>query len=397
MSASLVSSVQWWLTPLMLGTNNIAAGSFRARICASCPAPLGIEMNAPGACFCSRAAQRILKRLRHEHGAHRPKGLHRDRAGARRIGFGDEGEEQVLEALQLRGLKVAHLEHHLGASGNNAGLAGLEVDRACGPDAARSGDLRETVRNRRGQFDERDARVLALDHPRRARVIGLSDEDDPILTDADNAGDHAETQSRLVEGVALFDMRFEIADGIRGHDRLALALGKACVCQRLAQRRSIVVVARFVDLFIRDVANEGAASKKGAKVPFLIRPGGDVDRGAGRAWVFAKGARDFEPVHDAKRPIEPARMVLGFGVRAKQELGPGRARAAEHVANSVDRRFEACVRETPGEPAARLDVLRRKRRSMHAALVSAELGQAAEVGEQSGAVDLRHWRSLSLG
>jgi hypothetical protein len=51
MSASLVSSVQWWLTPLMLGANSIAAGSFRARICASCPAPLGIEMNAPGACF----------------------------------------------------------------------------------------------------------------------------------------------------------------------------------------------------------------------------------------------------------------------------------------------------------------------------------------------------------
>jgi len=85
------------------------------------------------------------------------------------------------------------------------------------------------------------------------------------------------------------------------------------------------VVARFVDLFIRDVANERAAPKEGAKMPFLIRPGGDVDRGARRAWVFAKGARDFEAVHDAKRPIEPARMVLRFGVRADQELGPCRA------------------------------------------------------------------------
>jgi hypothetical protein len=33
------------------GTNNMPAGSLRARICASCPAPLGIEMNARGACF----------------------------------------------------------------------------------------------------------------------------------------------------------------------------------------------------------------------------------------------------------------------------------------------------------------------------------------------------------
>src|SRR5580704_7807270 len=125
-------------------------------------------------------------------------------------------------------------------------------------------------------------------------------------------------------------------------------------------------------------------------MPFLVRPGGDVDRGARRAWVFAKGARDFEAVHDAKRPIEPARMVLRFSVRADQQLGSGSARAAEHVADSVDRRFEACVGEAPGEPAARLDVLWRKRWPMHAAFVSAKLGQAAEVSKQSDAVDLRH-------
>jgi hypothetical protein len=34
-----------------LGVNNIPAGSFRARICGSRPAPLGIEMNAPGVSF----------------------------------------------------------------------------------------------------------------------------------------------------------------------------------------------------------------------------------------------------------------------------------------------------------------------------------------------------------
>ncbi len=143
----------------------------------------------------SGAAQRVLKRLRHEHRADCPNGLHRHRAGARRIGFGDHGKKRVLEALQLRGLEIAHLEHHLGASGNDAGLAGLEADRACRPDAAGSGDLRETVRDRRRQFDERDARVLALDHTRRARVIGLSDEDDAILADADDAGDNAEAHA----------------------------------------------------------------------------------------------------------------------------------------------------------------------------------------------------------
>ena len=83
-------------------------------------------------------------------------------------------------------------------------------------------------------------------------------------------------------------------------------------------------------------------------------------------------------------------MVLRFGVRTEQDFKSGHARTAEHIADSVDRRFEPGFRETSGEPAARLDVLWRKRRPMHAAFVSAELGQAVEVGEQSGAVDLRH-------
>jgi hypothetical protein len=173
------------------------------------------------------------------------------------------------------------------------GWPGFDVDRACGPDASRSGKLREAVRDRRGQSNQRDGRVLTLDHARRARVIRLSDKDDAILADADNAGDHAETEPTLVEGVALFNMGFEIANVIRGHDRLALAVRKACDCQRFAKRRSVIVVARSVDLFVADVANEGAASKKGAEVSFLIRPGGDVDRGARGAGIFAERARDL--------------------------------------------------------------------------------------------------------
>src|SRR5580698_6609218 len=302
----------------------------------------------------------------------------------------DEGEECVLETLQLRVLDVAHLEHHLSASRNDAGLAGLDVDRAGGPDAAGSRDLRETHRDRRGEFDERDPGVLALDHACRARVIGLADENDAILPDADDAGDNAKPHSRLVERVALFDMGLEIADGVRSHDRFTPALRKTRGRQRLAKRRSVIVVARFVDLFVRDIANKGAASKKRAKVPFLIRPGRDVDCGAGRLGIFAKGARDFQSVNDAKRPVEPARMVLGLGVRADQELGASLSRTAEHVADPVDRRFEPGLSETAGEPAARFDILRRQRRSMHAAFVSAELGETAEVGEQSVAIDLRH-------
>ncbi len=73
-------------------------------------------------------------------------------------------------------------------------------------------------------------------------------------------------------------MRFEIADVVRGHDRFALALRKACFRQRLAKRRAVIVVARSVDLFVGDVANEGSAAKKGAKMSFLVRPGGDVYR-----------------------------------------------------------------------------------------------------------------------
>src|SRR3981189_2237745 len=49
MSSSLVSSDQWWLTPLRLGTNIIAERIRRDRICASWPAPLGMRRCLPGA------------------------------------------------------------------------------------------------------------------------------------------------------------------------------------------------------------------------------------------------------------------------------------------------------------------------------------------------------------
>jgi hypothetical protein len=43
LSSSRVSSDQWWLMPLIDGTNNMAAGMARARIWASWPAVLGIR------------------------------------------------------------------------------------------------------------------------------------------------------------------------------------------------------------------------------------------------------------------------------------------------------------------------------------------------------------------
>jgi hypothetical protein len=83
-------------------------------------------------------------------------------------------------------------------------------------------------------------------------------------------------------------------------------------------------------------------------------------------------------------------LVLRLDVRAGEELATARAGKAEHVADPVDRRLEAGPFHALDEPLARLHVLGRKRRPMHAGLMGADLAQFVEVAQQAIGIDGRH-------
>jgi len=56
----------------------------------------------------------------------------------------------------------------------------------------------------------------------------------------------------------------------------------------------------------------------------------------------------FKGIDDAKRPIEPARVILAFEVRPGQQLCSGFCAGAEHVAYAVDRSGEPGFRKLLG-------------------------------------------------
>ena len=168
------------------------------------------------------APQFILKGTRHQDRIDLPDAFENDFAGTRLIGLGDQFIQRVFKTLELRDLDVADLKQHLSAARHDAGLAWLEADCACGPDASRAGDFGKSRSDRAAQLDERDAGVPTYRHPGRTRVVLLAGEGDAILPDADDARDDPKMQAGLVEIIALLDMGFEIADVIFRRDRLTL-------------------------------------------------------------------------------------------------------------------------------------------------------------------------------
>ncbi len=112
----------------------------------------------------------------------------------------------------------------------------------------------------------------------------------------------------------------------------------------------------------------------------LVRPGRDID-------PAAKRARDLQAIDHAQRAIQPAGMRLRLDMAAEQQLRAIAARAAEDIADAVDLGLQPGLGQTCRQPMARLHVLRRICRPMHAGLVFADLAQRVEVAQQPVAVD----------
>src|SRR5712691_5864825 len=162
-------------------------------------------------------------------------------------------------------------------------------------------------------------------------------------------------------------MGFEIAGIARRFEPLARPFGKG-----LPQLLPLAALGR-VDLGLIEAFDKRTAAEHVAVMAFLVGPGDRLDPEPGQRGIGGEGARQFEPVDDAERAVEPAAMRLRLAVRADEQAPPGAQIAADHVADAVDHRIEAGGGELLGEPVARGDILWRISRAMHPALVTAEL------------------------
>src|SRR4029077_19545639 len=77
-----------------------------------------------------------------------------------------------------------------------------------------------------------------------------------------------------------------------------------------------------VDLVLAEPAGAGAAAEHVAVMPFLVGPGDRLDAQTFELGVGGEGARQFEPVDDAERAVEPAAPRLRLAVRPAQQPPP---------------------------------------------------------------------------
>ena len=121
---------------------------------------------------------------------------------------------------------------------------------------------------------------------------------------------------------------------------------------------------------------------------FLVAPGRDFD-GAVDVRIAIDDAGGFERIDDAERSIEPARVVLAFEMRARQQFRPGFGAGADDVADAVDLAGKSSLGKPLHQPLQRAQMRFRKGRLVNAGLVGADGAQRVEIGKDAGAIDVR--------
>src|SRR4051794_36885537 len=89
-----------------------------------------------------------------------------------------------------------------------------------------------------------------------------------------------------------------------------------------------------------------------SEMAFLVTPCRNFD-GAFDVRIAVDHAGCFEGINDAKRAIEPARKILTFEMRSRQQFGTGSGAQSEHIADAVDRRAKPRVRKLRDKPLQR--------------------------------------------
>ena len=261
----------------------------------------------------------------------------------------------------------------------------MEVHPPDGPDAAFPGVLGEGLVDPVRELDQGVSGVAPQRHRGGAGVVLLTGHGHREVARSDDAGDHADTLAFVLEPGPLLDVRLGVADVAGG----VAALDGGALEARLPEGIAQDVALRVGGIVggVAELAAEGVAAEAAEEAALLVDPGGDVDREVAGMRALGEGPGHFQAVDDTHRPVEPAALGLGVGVRADEQRAARPGRTAEHRADAVDARFQPCFAHPLAQPTARLHVDGSERLAHHAGAAGAEAAQSVEVAEQAIRID----------
>src|SRR5262249_3162946 len=170
------------------------------------------------------------------------------------------------------------------------------------------------------------------------RMVLHAVDGEPRPRDGDDAIDHADRETLLLEERALLDVQLEIGAERTGNAGLGADIAAGL---RLAHEPAATLVARVVGVFGRDLASHHAAGEHRRLKPraFLVGEDGERHGMPGPDPVRVERAECLEPAENAELTVIFAAGGDGVHVRAhddRRQRLPARA-LAEDAAHRVDR------------------------------------------------------------
>src|SRR5713101_4860147 len=306
-----------------------------------------------------------------------------------------ERDALALEARQHSGIELPHLVEEDTAVRHDIGHAGADLDPpkvGHAPAAALVHDEPPRAQRVLGPGHES---IAPPGHGRRAGVVGLASEDDPVPPVTHDALDDSDRDLRGLEMRALLDVQLDVGrERLRVAARLGRVVGVEAGPRHGVHQPLAVRGPEARDLLDVELASECPRPEETRVAPLLVAPGGDHERQARAPAGLVDGLEALEAGEDSQRAVERAAVGHRVDVRARDDRRPAVAETPESIARLVDPGAETRLLHSPQQPGAGLLVGRAPARARDATRVGAapETGQRLEMGPETRQRD-REWSS----